>query len=41
MAVFYRALAERCGYEVGVYGRREEALEALGLDELPEALIFP
>ncbi len=38
VAQLYKALARRSGYEVGVYWRLEEALDYLGLEELPEAL---
>lgn len=38
VAQLYKALARRSGYEVGVCWRLEEALDYLGLEELPEAL---
>lgn len=38
VAELYRELAERRGYEVAVCWKSEEALDYLGLEELPEAL---
>lgn len=38
VAQLYSALAERHSYEVGVCWRMEEALEVLGLKEMPEVL---
>lgn len=37
-AHLYKALAAQHGFRVEVYWRMEEALEALGLEELPEAM---
>lgn len=38
VAQLYKALARRSGYEVGVCWRLEEALDYLGLEEMPDAL---